>query len=261
MNAFVQQTKDIVEQLYGSEITRLFPNYSFFWEEFIGDPKKDVPIAYGLIFPSDTKNEKQKEMENTYDEICMAHYSLFCHLAGTHFQLENVKRILKLDDFKRRYFEHWETFEACYFHLGSAFYQMYHLWGLIFQLRNEITRDRRGHFHPSIKSKLKDYLEKNNQNSLCGRIDTLDEEIKNLRDNIVHFSRVAGEIHFGEFYIPKMIEPETWKKQHETEDWLETSKKIRMNLEETEKLINSIHDFLIREFRDFMTTNKIKTNR
>lgn len=260
MNAFIQQTKDIVEQSYGSEITKLFPNYSVFWEEFVGDPRKDAPVAYGLIFPSDIEVQRQKAIEKIYDEICMAHYSLFCHLAGTHFQLENMKRILKLDDFKRKYLEHWETFEVCYFRLGSAFYQMYHLWGLFFLLRNEVTRDKRGRFHPSVKTKLKDYLENINQNSLCGKIDTLDEEIKNLRDNIVHFSRVASEVHFGEFYIPKMVEPEAWKKQHETEDWLETSKKIRMDLDETEKLINSIHDFLIREYRDFLATSKIRIN-
>jgi hypothetical protein len=261
MSDFVQETKDIIEQSCGSQITKLFPNYSVFWEEFIGDPRKDVPIAYGLIFPSDIEAERQEAIVKIYDEICMAHYSLFCHLAGTHFQQENMKRILKLDDFKRKYFEHWETFEVCYFHLGSAFFQMYHLWGLIFLLRNEITRDERGHFHPSVKTKLKDYLQNNNQNSLCGRIDTFDEEIKNLRDNIVHFSRVASEVHFGEFYIPKKIEPEAWKEQHETEEWLETSKKTKIDLEETEKLINSIQDFLIRDFRDFLTTNKIKINR
>lgn len=259
-NAFIQQTRDIIEQLYGSEITKLFPNYSVFWEKFIGDPKKDIPVAYGLIFPSDIAAERHEEVEKIYDEICMAHYSLFCHLAGTHFQSENMKGILKLDDFKRKYFEHWETFEVCYIHLGSAFYQMYHLWGLIFLLRNEVTIDKRGRFQPSIKTKLKDYLKNLSQDSLCEKIDKLDEEIKNLRDNIVHFSRVASEVHFGEFYIPKMIEPEAWKKQHEKEEWLETSRKIRKDLEETEKLINSIHDFLIREYGDFLTTNKIKIN-
>jgi hypothetical protein len=261
MNTFTQQTKDTVEQLFGSEITRLFPNYSAFWEEFIGDPKKDIPLAYGLIMPPDIDQKRKKSIEEIYDEICMAHYSLFCHLAGTHFQQENMRRILKLDDFKRKYFEHWETFEVCYFHLGSAFYQMYHLWGLIFLLRNEVTRDEEGYFHPPIKTKLQDYLRDNNQNSLCGKAYTLVEEIKNLRDSIVHFSRVASEIHFGEFYIPKTVEPEAWKEQHETEEWLETSKKTRMDLEETEKLINSIHYFLIKEFRDFLAANKIKINR
>jgi len=259
-NIFIRETKDTVEQLYGHEVIKLFPNYSAFWEEFIGDPKKEIPVAYGLLFPSGIKTERKEEIEEIYDEICMAHYSLFCHLAGTHFQLENMKRILRLDDFKRKYFEHWEIFEVCYFHLGSAFYQVYHLWGLIFMLKNEVSRDKRGRFKPSIKNKLKNYLDCSGQGSLSGKMNELDEGIKDLRDDIVHFARGASEVHFGEFHIPKKIESKAWKKQHETEEWLETSKKIRRDLEETEKLINSIHDFLIREFRGFLKTNNIKIN-
>jgi hypothetical protein len=258
-NIFTEKTKDIIEQLYGPELLMLFPNYSAFWEEFIGDPKKDIPIAYGLLFPSNLAG--QEEIEEAYDEICMAHYSLFCHLAGTHFQLENLKRVLKLDDFRRKYFEHWETFEVCYFHLGSVFYQMYHLWGLIFLLKKEVTRDKSGRFQASIKNKLKNYLEDSGQDSLCEEIDELDEEIKDLRDNIVHFSRGASEVHFGEFHIPKKTGREAWKKQHETEEWLETSKKIKMDLVGTEKLINSIHSLLIKEFRNFLKANKIRVNR
>lgn len=191
----------------------------------------------------------------------MAHYSLFCHLAGTHFQLENLKKTLKLKDFRRKYFEHWEAFEVCYFHLGSAFYQMYHLWGLIFLLKKELTRDKKGRFQGSIKSKLKDYLNNIGQGSLCARIDELDEGIKVLRDNIVHFSREASEVHFGEFHIPLRITRETWKKQHLTEDWLETSKKIKKDLQDTEKLINEIHNFLIKEFREFLKANNLRVNR
>ena len=250
-NIFIQKTKDAIEQLYGPEIIKLFPNYSIFWKKFIGDPKKDVPVPYGLIFPS-TITKRQEYIEEIYDEICMGHYSLFCHLAGTHFQLENLKKILKLTDFKRKYFEHWETFEVCYFHLGCVFYQMYHLWSLIFVLKKEGKA--------SIKKKLKNYLDRVGQGSLRKKIDKLDEEIKELRDNIVHFSRVASEVHFGEFYIPLKTTRKTWEKQHQTEEWLETSRKIEKDLQETEILINSIHDLLIKEFGEFLRTNDIKIN-
>jgi len=251
-NIFIQKTKDAIEQLYGLEIIKLFPNYSIFWEEFIGDPKKDTPVPYGLLFPS-IKAERRGQIEEIYHEICMAHYSLFCHLAGTHFQLETLEKALKLNDFRKKYFEHLEAFEVCYFHLGSAFYQMYHLWGLIFRLKKE----EKG----SIKSKLEDYLVKASQGSLCKKIDELDKGIKNLRDYIVHFSRGASEVHFGEFYIPLKVTRETWQKQHKSEEWLETSRKIKKDLKDTEELINSIHDFLIKEFRDFLKANNVRVNR
>jgi len=260
-NIFIQNTKDIIEQLYGPEITKLFPNYAKFWGKFIGDPKKDVPVAYGLLFDSSIKTKDKEQINEIYDEICMAHYSLFCHLAGTHFQLKNLKKVLKLDDPKGKYFEHWETFEVCYFHLGSVFYQMYHLWGLVFLLKKEVTRDKIGRFRHSIKEKLRLYLKKEGQGSLCTKIDELDEEIKDLRDNIVHFSRGASEIHFGEFYIPLKSEREAWAKQHEANEWLETSRKTKNDLEETEKLINIIHSFLVKEFEEFLSKNNIRVNR
>jgi hypothetical protein len=252
-NVFIQKTKDAIEQLYGLEVVRLFPNYSIFWEEFIGDPKKDTPIPYGLLFPPGIEAKRRGQIEEIYHEICMAHYSLFCHLAGAHFQLKNLEEALKLNDSKRKYFEHWEAFEVCYFHLGSALYQMYHLWGLIFRLK----KDKKG----SIKSKLKDYLVKASQGFLCTKIDELDDGIKNLRDHIVHFSRGASEVHFGEFYIPLKITRETWEKQHKSEEWLETSRKIKKDLQDTEKLINGIHNFLIKEFREFLKTNNLRVNR
>lgn len=261
MEIFIKNTKDIVEELYGSEVIKLFPDYAKFWEEFVGDPKKAMPVAYGLLFDSSISTKDKERINEIYDEICMAHYSLFCHLAGTHFQLENLKKILKLDNSKGKYFQHWETFEVCYFHLGSVFYQMYHLWGLIFLLKKEVTRDANGRFRPSIKEKLKNYLGDEGQGSICRKIDELDEGIRGLRDSIVHFSRGAAQIISGEFWIPLKIEQKTWASQHRTNKWLETSRKTKKDLEETEKLINSIHSLLIKELREFLISNQIRVNR
>ena len=261
MGIFIKNTKDIVEQLYGSDVTKLFPNYAKFWEEFIGDPRKNIPVAYRLLFDLSISTKDKEQINEIYDEICMAHYSLFCHLAGAHFQLENLKNILKLDNSKRKYFQHWETFEVCYFHLGSAFYQMYHLWGLIFLLKKEVTRDANGRIRPSIKEKLKNYLSNQGQSSLRSKIDELDKEIMDIRNSIVHFSRGAAKIISNEFWIPFKIEQRTWARQHQTNQWLETSGKIKKNLEEIEKLINSMHSFLIKEFREFLIKNQIRVNR
>lgn len=260
MELFLQNTKDVVEQLFGFEITKLFPNYAKFWEEFIGDPKKARPVSYGLLFDSSISTKDQEQINEIYDEICMAHYSLFCHFAGTHFQLKNLKNALKLVDSKTKHFKHWETFELCYFHLGSAFYQMYHLWGLIFLLRKELTRDKKGRII-GTKKRLKNYLNNKGQGSLCRKIDELDEGIIYLRNSIVHFARGAAKIVSGEFWIPLKVQQKTWTMQHGTNKWLETSAKTKKDLEETEKLINSIHDFLIKEFREFLRKNRIRVNR
>ncbi len=262
MKLFLQNTKDAIEQLYGSEITKCFPNYAKFWEEFVGDPSKSVPVAYGLLFDLSIEAGERERINEIYEEICMSHYSLFCNLTGTHFQLENLKKALRLKNRKRKYFEHWEAFEVCYFHLGSVFYQMYHLWGLIFLLKGEVTRNKKGRFEPHIRPKLKNYLDNKEQSSLCKGIDQLEERITDLRDNIVHYSRQASEIHFGEFYIPmKTRKGKTWTTQHETDEWLETSRKIREDLEEIEKLINAIHSLLIEELSNFLKKSHIKVNR
>ena len=260
MSVFIRETKDAIEQLYGSEITDLFPNYSVFWEAFVGDPKKSVPLPYGLVYPQTMLPEKQGEIDEVYQEICMAHYSLFCHLAGAHFQLESLLKSVKLDDPRRKYFEHWEAFEVCYIHLGSALNQMYHVWGLLFLLKGEIERDRNGKLR-GAKGKLKNYLSANGHSSVCQNIDQLDEEIKKLRDNIIHYSRGASELHFGEYYIPLEITQETWQNQHQSEEWQETSRKVRSDIEATERLINKIHTFLIKELGDLLKSEKIKMDR
>ena len=79
---FVQKTKDTVEQLYGPEIIKLFPNYSIFWEEFIGDPKKVIPVAYGLLFPSSMKKRGKSKLRR----FIMRSVWLTIHFSATNSQ-------------------------------------------------------------------------------------------------------------------------------------------------------------------------------
>lgn len=254
-----RKTRDPIEQLYGGEITRNFPRYAEFWIEFIGDPKKAGPTAYGLLFNRTIPEEDKKRMNEIYEEVCMAHYSLFCHLAGAHFHIENLKESLPIND-QKSYFEYWDSFEDCYFHLGSAFYQTYHLWGLIFLLKGEMKRNKKGRIF-GAKSKLKKYLEKRGKIAFSSRIDDLDEGIKNLRDNIVHYARTASRPILGIPCIPREIKQETWKKQHESGEWMDTLIKVQSDLKKTENLINNIHIFLIEEFRNYLMKSKIKIDR
>ena len=153
MSDFIKGTKDLVEQLYGEQVSKNLPNYGAFWVKFIGDPKKDVPMPYGLNFSKASHGTNIAQINPNYEELCMAHYSLFCHLSGAHFQLELLKESLGLPESNTRSFKHWEAFETGYIHLGSAFYQMYHLWGLIFLLKGIIKR-KNGRFVPGPKKNL-----------------------------------------------------------------------------------------------------------
>ena len=259
MSDFTKGTKDMVEQLYGAEIEKNFPNYGVFWIRFVGDPQKSTPEAYGLDFSKTTKGTNIGEISQDYEELCMAHYSLFCQLSGAHFQLELLESILKLPESNERSFKHWEAFEVGYFHLGSAFYQMYHLWGLIFLRKGVVTRTN-GFFHPSPKKKLEEFLQSKGQKPINDRKDRIDLSITALRDSIVHFSRLASSYQKGEFLIPIQNKQVVWSKQA-TDEFYETSGKLQSDITEAEKIINDIHPFLIQEYEGFLATNKIAVNK
>jgi hypothetical protein len=259
VTTFINKTKDVVEQLYGANVTQDFPNYAEFWIRFIGDPKKEKPGAYGLLYDIQFDNDKKEKIDKVYNEVCMAHYSLFCHLAGAHFQSEQLENILKLADSKDKIFQHWETFEIAYFHLGSVFYQVYHLWDLLFLLKGEVTRHNH-RFRPSITEKLKNYLELKGQNALFEEVDKTTEDIRDIRDSIVHFSRTASLYLNGEFLIPFNLKQTIWSEQAKEGKWLETYRKTKSDLRKTEKVINTMHDYLIIEYEDFLKSKQIQIN-
>lgn len=260
MSNFINGTKDLVEQLYGAEISKNFPNYGEFWIKFIGDPRKSTPEHYALDFTNVGKGTNIGVINDNYEELCMAHYSLFCHLSGAHFQLELLMEILKLPESKTRSFKYWEAFETGYLHLGSVFYQMYHLWGLVFLLREEATRKKdkrdREYFDPKPKQKLEQLLVSEGQGALNARKAKIDLNITALRDSIVHFSRSASYYLNGEFLIPIKNKQVIWSKQA-TDEVYETSGKLQDDITETEKIVNDIHFYLIQQYEDFLTTNKI----
>jgi hypothetical protein len=250
----------LVEQLYGEAITKNFPNYREFWIKFIGDPKKDMPAPYGLDFTNAVKGLKIAEVKQNYEELCMAHYSLFCQLSGAHFQLALLKEVLKLPESKEKSFKHWEAFETSYMHLGSVFYQMYHVWGLVFLVRGEVGRvkDYRGilRFKPNAKQTLENLLNSKGQQTIIARKNKVDLDITALRDSIIHFSRSASAYLDGEFLIPMQNQQVVWSRQT-SDEFYETSKKLDNDIKETEEILNDTHVYLVQQYEDFLTTNKI----
>lgn len=262
LNVFIDGTKDPIEILYGSTVTTLFPNYAEFWCNYVGNPKFRVPKSYGLLYKSSVSETERKRRNDIYQEICMVHYSLFCHLAGAHFQIDNLRKIKKTTkSWKKKYFEYWEAFEVGYFHLGSTFYQMYHLWGLYFLFRRYVTRNPNGRFNQGIKSLLKKYLiYYGEKNTLLKEMEELDDSVRIIRNNIVHFSRDASDFINKEFLIPAELEKNLWSKKHKEKEWLDTFKLITEHLSRTEKMIDSIHLYLIVELIDYFIKEGIAVN-
>ncbi len=135
MKNFERDSKDCIEQLFKKRILKKFPLYATFWNIFIGNKEKAPLKPYGLKIPASLKTRK-KDIASTYLEITYSHYTLFCHLAGAHFQLKELKRSLKYKNPWEKHFRHWEHFEVFYIHLGNAMYQVYHLWKLLFLFKN-----------------------------------------------------------------------------------------------------------------------------
>lgn len=257
---FYKDTKDCIEQLYKHEILKKFSSYGICWDRFIGvneNQKTGYLRPYGLIIPPSLRT-KAKEIRTAYLEFSYAHYTLFCHLAGAHFQLKELKKSLRIKNAKKRHFRHWEHFEVFYLHLGICIYQVYHLWALIFLLEGRLKRDAKGEIHGAKKA-LKELLMKNRKKYLSVLIDKMDNKIKILRDNITHFARGAHRIlPNGDYAIPyKIKENVHWDGQLKTYNYIETTMKAKTDLDNLESLFDRLHKVMIIKFQDYMLKNKI----
>jgi len=258
MKEFLKDTKESIEQLYGSVICQKFPMYSTFWNKFIGGKAiNGIPCSYGLVIPNSLKSKVQ--IDETYTEISHTHYTLFCHLAGAHFQLENLKSSLKITDDRKRYFEHWEYFDVFYMHLGIVMYQIYHLWGLVFLLEGVIVRDENGDFRDSRKS-LKKFLREENK-KLLDELESIDDEVKILRDNITHYMRTAFYPTRSGYAIPcKITKNMNWKECYKKPPYIETHFKTKSDLMHIESFLDKLHALLFKKFEDYLFKNKIKVD-
>jgi hypothetical protein len=77
-----------------------------------------------LSIPTSVKD--QSRIREGYEEICIAHYTLFCQLAGAHHQMKQAVEALQIGE-RERHFLFWEACDNFYQHLQNAIYMMYHL--------------------------------------------------------------------------------------------------------------------------------------
>lgn len=54
----LKNSKDAIEQLYGKEILKNFPNYEKFWEKFIGNPNSGRVQPYVYKYPETMLKEQ-----------------------------------------------------------------------------------------------------------------------------------------------------------------------------------------------------------
>lgn len=247
----LKDSKDAIEQLFGDVILKNFPNYELFWKEFIGNPNAKTIGPYKYIFPPNMVNSKKNRILNIYEKIQMFHYSLFCHLAGAHFHLNELMNAQKISNLELKYFRHWEHYEVGYMHLGSALYMMESLWNLVLKLRGH----QRGH---GRFGKLKDYLNSKRQNLLLSRLDDI-ELIEIRRDLPVHRGRVFTLHHKGKFYVPLKVDRNMmWSQSTRNVDWVEAAVQLDEDISKTEKVINDLHTHLINEYRGFISSEGIQ---
>jgi hypothetical protein len=248
----LQNSKDAIEQLYGNDILKHFPNYEVFWEKFIGNPNAEQIEPYRYTLPPNVDSNEKNRILREYERVQMVHYSLFCHLAGAHFQLKELENTKNIQDPKERFFRHWEHYEVGYMHLGSVFYMLESLWKIVLKLKG----------YPKGFREVEAYLGSKGKNKLIKRLDEVKNVVKIRRDQAVHYGRMFARPHKGRFYVPLKVHKDMkWSEVNKTTKWIETVVKLREDIIETEKLVNALHEILISEYEDFIISKKIRINR
>ena len=251
----LEKSKDMIEQLYGKEILKNFPNYEKFWQEFIGNPDADQVEPYKYHYPDNMPNEEKTKIEKSYLKIQMTHYTLFCHLAGAHFQERELETAKDLKDAKEKYFQSCEHFEAAYMHIGSVFYVLETLWCTVLRLIGH-KEGKKG------LGKVVKFLEDSDKNDLARRLKDIDENMMNRRHLPVHYSRVFITWHQGEMYVPLNVKEEMlWSQGYETIEWRRSDRQLYSDLVQAEKLVNELHEALIRAYGSFIADKNIVVNR
>jgi len=264
LSRFPADTRDAIEKLYAARILSCFPKYAEFWEKLIGLRDSQGGLrSYGLRMPQTVDRQERSKIHRAHEEMAMAHYTLFCNLAGARFQKERIQSVAAPTSTSLRWFKHWEAFESIYLHLGIAFYEVYHLWDLLFLLRGQLGRARDGSIKKNPNGfnpwELRERVFRDNRKLMIWRaFQHLNNEVTARRNNITHYSRGAFRIITGLIYVPQRIRPNApWHLEVRTRNYWETRAKAAMDLEKTERAINSTHGLLIKEYEDYFSAQSI----
>jgi hypothetical protein len=230
---FPEMTEDRTERLFAPKILARFPYYAEFWQKFIGVRLDSVGrlLPYRLEIP-DTSRDRRK-IVTCHEKLSMRHYSQFCHLAGSHYQLEQAAKAPTMEDEAMRHFLFWEAFDNFYQHLCGAREQIYSLWVLLRRLNENLPKG------------LKSYFTGKGNEALWQRIAKWDDEVITVRNNIVHFSRIGAPFGHGTYWIPLPIrKDQLWSDtMPQPKQIQEVTKKMAADLDELELLLDQVLRF------------------
>jgi len=251
---FPNDTLDHIEKKYASLVLSGFPRYGKFWELFIGgrtDPKGRLrSVPYGLLLPKTLSNSEKRRFERSYEEMAMAHYALFWKLISVHNRLDSLKDTLNLGEGPERFFKHFENFDAIYYHLSCCINQVYHLWGLLLEMKGEVTRTPDGQLCNVRGAIRKVFQTSSTALSLFARLEDAEKRIDCYRDNIVHFAYgITLETAKGYYVDAKPKRNQLWSEQS-VGDLSNTVKRAEQDLRNLEKLLNDMHEQLIIQVHD-----------
>ncbi|MBI1977616.1 MAG: hypothetical protein HYS55_02575 [Candidatus Omnitrophica bacterium] len=239
---FPDDSYDAIERKYGLIISNSFPKYAEFWEFFIGRDVSSTSMRwYRVKFPKSFGQKNRREFYWFREEVSMAHYSLFCNLAGAYFHFDELKRMQGQPITQEVYFKHWEHFECFYLRLGGCFYQVFHLWDRLSKL-----------FH----IKREQFLKSGKLQTKWKKFSDFHHRFSVMRDNLTHYSRGASQQLKDGFLIPRTVKEgnvsknkmELWSTQLRRKVWQRTDAKMYNDLVKCLEMFNYIHGIYIQQF-------------
>lgn len=246
---FPEDTLDEVEQLFADKVLILFPQYGDFWEEFIGRRlESNVALRpYGLKFASIVDDLMRSKVEISYNRLVVRHYSLFCELAGAHYQQDETTAALLEMDVARRHFLFWESFCNFYQHLGNARNLLRGIWIEVCEITNK-------------KETLEGYLTRTEKRELRDALDRFEREVITIRDNLVHSMRSFSVSDSEGYMIPLPIidNPEPFM---EPKQAIDASTKMRNDINKLEELLNKIEPLFAQLLRNSFSERSISIDK
>jgi hypothetical protein len=260
---FPEDSYDVMERTYGNVICSGFPSYAKFWELFIGrDLSTKTRMWYVFELPPSISARDRQITDEWREEISMAHYSLFCSIAGAYFQMAELNKLLPIIEINNTIFvKHWEAFECFYSRLGISYFQVFHLWDCLALWEKGISRAEALQMGRREKAIIRtDFILKIGHKDEWDMFKLSHDDFKIVRDNLTHFSsHFSHKFRHGYFSIPAIINKnELWTAQRNKADWRRTNVTMQRDLELSEKTFDSVHVAFIGAFGKEITRRGIK---
>jgi len=260
LNLFTD-TKDIIEEKWAGVICSNFPAYADFWNKFIGVrkiKKSNRLIWYKYSYPPIWRKDQKATFRSHIEELFMAHYSIFCNLAGAHYQLKQCNLSLGLS-FSEKHFRHWEAFESCYQHMGNVVNSVHLFWEKIFIIEGKLTqRQKNQNLNKNkIKPLWKNLLRDERKLYLYRKMMNMFErkgQILVIRNNIVHYARVFA-VYLGNqgYGLPYRLSRNIrWSQKKIYKTGILAHKKAEKHLTELEILLNDLQKIAIKKFDNYL---------